>query len=166
MECINVLKRSQRSLMSIICSSTQRWFSVNNEHLLTIAKCSIALSRLGAVLSKIPKYLKVYTHSIMSSLNTNSWHGSAKLNTMTFIFFMFIVNPRSVQNSWNVFNYCCSPNSNSNVRTRSSAKSNNHTCMFAKAGALHSLPYKCPSKTSKYNPNSRGLRGQPCFTPC
>ncbi len=63
-------------------------------------------------------------------------------------------------------NYCYSPTSDSNAKSRSSVKSNSHTCTSIRAGALHSLPSKCPSRTSKYSPNSRGLRGQPCFTPC
>ncbi len=84
---------------------------------------------------------------------------------MTFVFFTFIVSPRSAQNCWNAFNYCYNPTFNSNVRTRSFTKSNNHTCMSARAGASHSLSSKCPSRASKYNPNNKGLRGQPCFTP-
>ncbi len=63
-------------------------------------------------------------------------------------------------------NYCCSPTSDSDIKTRSSAKSNSHTCKSATADALHSLPSKCPSRASKYSPNSKGLRRQPCFTPC
>jgi hypothetical protein len=31
---------------------------------------------------------------------------------------------------------------------------------------LHSLSSKRPFKASKYSPNSRGLKGQPCFIPC
>jgi hypothetical protein len=54
----------------------------------------------------------------------------------------------------------------SNIKVRSSIKNNSHTCMSMKAGASHSLSSKCPSKASKYSPNSRRLRGQPCFTPC
>jgi len=65
-----------------------------------------------------------------------------------------------------VFNCCCSPTSDSDVRARSSAKSNNHMCTSTKVGASHSLPSKHPYRASKYNPNNRGLRGQPCFTPC
>ncbi len=84
---------------------------------------------------------------------------------MTFVFFTFILSPRSTQNCWSTFNYCCSPTSNSNVRARSSAKSNSHTCTFARADASHFLSSKCLPRASKYNPNSRGLRGQPCFTP-
>jgi hypothetical protein len=85
---------------------------------------------------------------------------------MTFVIFMFIVSPRLAQNCWNVFNCYCSPTSDSDIRSRSTTKSNNHTCTFTRASALHSLPSKHPSKASKYSPNSRGLRGQPCFTPC
>ncbi len=129
-------------------------------------RCSTTLSRFGVVSSKIPKYLKVYTHSITSPLNTNSWHGSTKLNTMTFVFFTFTVSPRLAQNCWNVFNYYCSPTFDFDVKTRSSAKSKSHTCMYVKAGASHSIPSKRPSRASKYNPKNRGLRGQPCFTPC
>jgi len=84
---------------------------------------------------------------------------------MTFVFFTFIVSPRSAQNCWSASNCCCSPTSNSDVKARSSAKSNNHTCTFAKVGASHYLPFKRPSRASKYSPNNRGLRGQPCFTP-
>jgi hypothetical protein len=39
-------------------------------------------------------------------------------------------------------------------------------CMSIRAGASHFLPFKPPSRASKYSPNSRGLREQPCFTPC
>ncbi len=63
-------------------------------------------------------------------------------------------------------NYYYSPTSNSDVKARSFAKSNNHMCTSVRAGASHSLPSKHPSKTSKYSPNNRGLRGQPCFSPC
>ncbi len=45
-------------------------------------------------------------------------------------------------------------------------KNNSHMCTFARVGASHSLPSKCPSKISKYSPNNRGLKGEPCFTPC
>jgi hypothetical protein len=110
-------------------------------------------------------YLKVYTRSITSPLNTNCWHGSTKLNNMTFVFSTFTINPHSAQNYWSVSNYCYSPTSDSDVKTRSSTKNNNHMCTSAKAGASHSPPSKCPSKASKYNPNNRGLRRQPCFTP-
>ncbi len=102
----------------------------------------------------------------MSPSNTNFWHGSIELNTMTFVFFTFTVSPRSAQNCWSVSNCCCSPTSDSNVRARSSAKSNNYTCTFAKVSASHFLLSKRPSKASKYSPNNRGLRRQPCFTPC
>jgi len=88
MECINVLKRSQRS-------STQQQFNVNSEHLLVAAIFSTALSRFGVVLSRIPRCLKVCTCSITSPSNTNSWHGLAKLNTMTFVFFTFTISPCS-----------------------------------------------------------------------
>ncbi len=84
---------------------------------------------------------------------------------MTFIFSMFTISPRSTQNYLSMFNCCCSATSNSDIRTRLSAKSNSHTCTFTR-GASHSLPSKCPSRVSKYNPNNRGLRGQPCFTSC
>ncbi len=116
-------------------------------------------------LEQDPKYLKVYTCLIATPLNTNSWHGSTKLNTMTFVFSTFTMSPCSTQNCWNVSNYCCNPTFDFDVRTRLFAKSSNHTCTSAKAGASHALPSKRPSKASKYNPNSRGLRGQPCFTP-
>jgi hypothetical protein len=39
-------------------------------------------------------------------------------------------------------------------------------CTFTKAGASHFLLSKHPSRASKYSPNNRGLRGQPCFTSC
>jgi len=110
-------------------------------------------------------YLKVCTCSITSPSNTNSWHGLIELNTMTFVFFTFTVNPRSTHNCWSVSNYCCSPTSDSNIKARSSIKSNSHTCTLAKTGASHFLSSKCPSRASKYSPNSRGLRGQLCFTP-
>ncbi len=118
------------------------------------------------VSSRIPKYLKAYTCSIASPSNTNSWHGSTELNTMIFIFFTFTISSHSTQNYSNTSNCCYSPTSNSNVRVRSSAKSNSHMCTFARANASHSLPSKRPFKAFKYSPNSRGLRGQPCFTPC
>jgi len=102
----------------------------------------------------------------MSPSNTNFWHGSTELNTMTFVFFTFTVSPHSAENCWSVYNFYCSPTSNSDVRARSSAKSNNHTCTYAKVNASHSLPSKRPSKAFKYSPNNRGLRGQPYFTPC
>jgi len=102
----------------------------------------------------------------MSPSNTNFWHGSTELNTMTFVFFTFIVSPHLAQNYWSASNCCCNPTFNSDVRTRSSPKSNNHTCTFVKVGASHSLSSKRPSRASKYSPNNRGLRGQPCFTPC
>jgi len=161
-----VLKRSQRNLTSVIHSFAQRRFSSNNECLLAIARCSTALSRFEVVLSRIPKYLKVYTHSITSPSNINSWYGSIKLNTMTFVFFMFTISPCSTQNCWSASNCCCNPTFDSDVRARSFAKTNNHTCTSAKAGASHSLPSKRPSRASKYSPNRRGLRGQPYFTHC
>jgi hypothetical protein len=85
---------------------------------------------------------------------------------MAFVFSTFTMSPCSSQNCWSMFNYCCSITSDSDVKTKSSTKSSNHTCTLAKAGASHFLPSKCPSRASKYNPNSRGLRGQLCFTPC
>jgi hypothetical protein len=44
-------------------------------------------------------------------------------------------------------------------------KNNSHTCTFVKAGASHFLSSKRLSRASKYSPNNKGLRGQPCFTP-
>jgi hypothetical protein len=85
---------------------------------------------------------------------------------MTFVFFTFMVSPHSAQNYWSTSNYCYSPTSDSNVRARSFAKSSSHTCTSARAGASHFLPSKRPSRASKHSPNSKGLRGQPCFTPC
>jgi hypothetical protein len=79
---------------------------------------------------------------------------------------MFTVSSRSVQNCWSVSNCCYNPNSDFGIKARSFAKNNSHTCKFVKAGASHSLSCKCPSRASKYSPNNRGLRGQPCFTPC
>jgi hypothetical protein len=111
-------------------------------------------------------YLKVYTRSITLPLNINSWHGSANLNTMTFVFFLFTINPRSAQNCWSASNCCYSPTSDFDVKAKSSIKSNSHMCVFAKAGASHFLPSKRRSRASKYSPHSRGLRGQPYFTPC
>ncbi len=82
-----------------------------------------------------------------------------------FCFFMFTISPRLAQNCWSAFNCCYSPTSNSDIIARSSAKSNSHMCMFAKASGSHSLS-KRPSRASKYSLNNRGLRGQPYFTPC
>ncbi len=132
MERTNILKRPQRSLTSIIHSFTQRWFSANNERLLATVRCYTALSKFEVVSSRIPKYLKVCTRSIMSPSNTNSWHRSTELNTMTFVFFTFIVNSRLAQNCWSASNCCCSLTSDSGVRARSSAKSNSHTCTSAR----------------------------------
>ncbi len=109
MECTNVLKRSQHRLTSIIRSSAHRHFNVNNERLLVVTKCSIALFKFRVVTSRIPKYLKVCTRSITSPLNTNFWHGSIELNTMTFVFFTFTVSPCSAHNCWSTSNYCYSP---------------------------------------------------------
>jgi hypothetical protein len=89
--------------------------------------------------------------------NTIFWHGSIELNTMTFVFFTFTINARSTQNCCNVFNCCYNPTFDSNIKTRSFTKNNNHTCKFAKVDASHSLSSKRPSKASKYSPNSRGL---------
>jgi hypothetical protein len=102
----------------------------------------------------------------MSPLNTNFWHGLTELNTMTFVFFTFIISPRLAQNCWSTFNCYYSPTFEFDIRTKSSTKSNSHTCMSTKAGASHSLLSKRPPRASKYSSNSRGLRGQPCFTPC
>ncbi len=133
----HVLKRSQRSLTSIIRSSAQWQFSVNNECLSTTVRRSTTLSRFRVVSSKIPRYLKVCTRSITSPLCTNSWHGLAELNTMTFVFFTFIVSPHLAQNCWSVSNCCYNHTFHSNVRARSSAKSNSHTCTSTRAGASH-----------------------------
>ncbi len=133
---------------------------------MTTIRCSTPLFKFGVVSSKIPRYLKVCTHLITSPLNTNSWHGSTKLNTMIFVFFAFIVSPRSTQNYWSASNYCCNPTFDFDVRARSFAKSNSHMCMFTKVGPLHSLPSKRPFRASKYNPNNKGLTGQPYFTHC
>jgi hypothetical protein len=65
-----------------------------------------------------------------------------------------------------VSNCYCNPTFDSNIRARSYAKNSSHMCMFARASASHFLPSKHPSRASKYNLNSKGLRGQPCFTPC
>jgi hypothetical protein len=161
-----VLKRLQCSLTSIIHISTQQWFNANNERLLIPTRCSTALSKFGVVSNKIPRYLKVCTLSIVSPLNTNSWHGSKELKTMAFVFFTFMMSPHLTHNCWSMSNYYYNPTSDSNVRTRSSTKNSIHMCMSARANASHSLLSKRPSKASKYNLNSRGLRGQPCFTPC
>jgi hypothetical protein len=123
--------------MSITRSFTQRQFNANNEHLLAVARCSTALSKFEVVLCKIPRYFKVYTCSIAPPLNTNSWHGSTELNTMTFIFFTFIMSPRLAQNYWSASNCYYSPTSNSDVKTRSSTKSNCHTC----TGPVHHILY-------------------------
>ncbi len=85
---------------------------------------------------------------------------------MTFVFSTFMVSPCSAQNCWNASNCCCNPTYDFDIRTRSFAKNNNHMCTFVRAGALHSLPSKCHSRASKYSPYNKGLRGQPCFTPC
>jgi hypothetical protein len=154
-----MLKRSQHSLMSIIHSFAQRRFSANNKRLLANARYSTTLSRFGVVSTRIPKYLKVYTRLIMSPSNTNFWHGSTKLNTMTFVFFTFIENPRSAQNCWSAFNCYYTPTFDSDVRARSSAKNNNHMCTSTRPSASHFLPSKHLSKASKYSPNNRQLRG-------
>jgi hypothetical protein len=101
----------------------------------------------------------------VSLSNTNSWHGLTKLNTMTLVFFTFTVSPHLAQNCWNASNCCYSPTFDFDVKARSSAKSNSHACTFVTAGASHSLMSKRPSKASKYSPNNRGQKGQPCFTP-
>jgi hypothetical protein len=90
----------------------------------------------------------------------------SKIERHDFCFFTFIVSLSSTQNCWNVSNYCCSPTFDFDIRARSSAKSNSHTCTSVRAGALHFLLSKRPSRASKYSPNKRGLRGRPCFTPC
>jgi hypothetical protein len=82
-----------------------------------------------------------------------------------FCFFHIHCKSMFTQNYWSVFKCCCNPTSNFDIRARSSAKNNSHKCTFAKVGASHYLPSKRPSRASKYSPNSRGLRGQPCFTP-
>ncbi len=69
----------------------------------------------------------------MSPLNKNFWHGSTELNIMTFVFFTFIVSPHLTQNCWSVSNCCCNPTFNSDVRTRSSAKSNNQRAYLSKS---------------------------------
>jgi hypothetical protein len=155
-ERTNVLKRSQCNLTSIIRSFAQWRFNANNECPVVVTRCSTAVSRFGVVSSKIPRYLKVYTRSIASPSNTNCSHGSTKLNTMTFIFFTFIVNPRSTQNCWIVSNCCYNPTFDSDIKARSSVKNSGHMCTFFRIGASHSLPLKCPSRASKYSPNSRG----------
>ncbi len=85
---------------------------------------------------------------------------------MAFVFSTFTMNPRLVHNCWSLSNCYCSHISNSDVRTRLSTKSYIHMCTSAKVDASHSLPSKRPSKASKYNPNNKGLRRKPCFTPC
>jgi hypothetical protein len=70
----------------------------------------------------IPRYLKVYTRSISSPSNTHSWHGSTKLNTMTFVFFTFTISPHSTQNCWSMSNCCYNSTSDSNVRMMSFVK--------------------------------------------
>jgi len=110
------------------------------KRLVAIARCSTTLSKFEVVLSRIPKYLKVCTRSITSPSNTNFWHGSVELNTMTFVFFKFNVGPHSTQNCWNASNYCCSPTFDFDVRTRSSAKSNTiHACLL---GPMHHILYR------------------------
>ncbi len=98
--------------------------------------------------------------------NTNSQHGLVEQNTMIFVFFMFTISSRSTQNCWSMFNCCYNLIFNFDIKTTSLAKSNSHTCKFAKAGASHFVLCKCPSEASKYSPNNRGLRRQPCFTFC
>jgi hypothetical protein len=88
------------------------------------------------------------------------------LNTMTFVFFTFTISPHLAQNCWSVPNYYCNPTFDSDIRARSSTKSNSHMCKFVMVGASHFLSSKHPSRASKYSPNSKGLRGQLCFTPC
>jgi len=116
------------------------------------------MSRFKVVSTRIPKYLKVCTHSITSPLNTNSWHGSAELNIMTFVFFTFNVSPRLAQNYWSTSNCYCSPTSDSDIKARSSTKSNNHTCTSTRASASHSLPSKRLFRASKCSPNNRGAK--------
>jgi len=147
------------SVSSIICSSTQCRLSANSECLLAAVRCSTTLSRFEVVLSRIPRYLKVCTRWITSPSNINSWHGWVELNTMIFVFFTFTVSPHLAQNYWSTFNYCCSPTSDFDVKARSFAKSNSHTCTSARASASHFLPFKHPFRASKYIPNNRGLRG-------
>jgi hypothetical protein len=100
----------------------------------------------------------------MSPLNINSWHGLTKLNIMIFVFFTFMVSAHSAQNYWNALNSYCSLTSCSDIIAWSSSKINNHMCTSVRASASHSLSSKCPSRASKYSPNSRGLKRQPCFT--
>ncbi len=69
-----------------------------------------------------------------------------------------------MKNCWSASNYNCNPTADFDVRAWSSTKSSTHMCTSAKASASHSLLSKCPSRTSKYSPNNRQLRGQPCFT--
>jgi len=152
--------------MSIIRSFAHQRFNANSERLLVVARCSTALSKFKVVSNRIHGYWKVCTHSIMSFSNTISWHGLVELNTMTFVFFTFTISPRSAQNCCSVSNCCYNLTFDSDIKARSFAKSNNHTCKFAKVNASHSLPSKHPFRASKYSPNSRGLRGQLCFTPC
>jgi hypothetical protein len=119
------------------------------------------------VSSKIPRYLKVYTRSMNVTFKHKllAWVNIIKHHDFCF-FFTFIISPHLAQNYWNVSNYCYNPILDYDVKARSSTKINSHTCMSTTTDALHSLLSKHPSKGSKYNPNNRGLRGQPGFTPC
>ncbi len=167
MECFNVLKRSQRSLTSIIRNSAQRRFNTNNERLLAVVKCSIALSRFKVVLNRIPKYLKVCTCSITLTSNTNSWHGSAELNTMIFVFFTFTV----VHVQHKITGTCLivvviPPLTSTSERGHLQKNNSQRASLLRLVHRSHFLPSKRPSKASIYSPNSKGLREQPCFTPC
>ncbi len=139
-----MLKRSQCSLTSIVRSSTQRQFNANKECLLVAARCSTTLSKFEVVSSRIPRYLKVCTSSIASPSNTNYWHGFTKLNTMTFVFFMFIVSPCSAQNcwSWSLSNcYYNPPLTPTSKRGHLQKATAIRACML---GPVHRILY-CPS---------------------
>ncbi len=62
-------------------------------------------------------------------------------------------------------NCCYSPTFNFDVKTKSSAKSNNYMCTSTKTNASHTLLSKRPFRASKYSLNNRGLKRQPYFTP-
>ncbi len=99
------------------------------------------------------------TRSIASPSNKNSWHGLAKLNTMTLVFFTFIISPHSAQHCWSAFNCCWSPTFDSDVKARFFTKNNSHMCTCVKVGASHFLLSKCPSRNPNIAQIVRGWSG-------
>jgi hypothetical protein len=79
-----------------------------------------------------------------------AWVNKIKHHDFCF-FHTFTISPRSAQNCWSASNCRYSPTSDSDVKARSSAKSNNHTCTFAKVG--------CRNPSIWLATKARGLRG-------